>query len=93
MQKFTLDDLVDLTRTYAGESEEGALDGDIVDVLFTHLGYDSVALMEVLSQIKHQYGIDLSDDSVDALRTPRAVIEKVNAVISSQGDNRKKVSS
>ncbi|MFG1666843.1 acyl carrier protein [Streptomyces sp. Y7] len=93
MREFTLDDLVDLTRTYAGESEEGALDGDIVDVLFTHLGYDSVALMEVLSHIKHEYGIDLAEEAVDALKTPRAVIEKVNEVIRSQSGNRKKVSS
>ncbi|GAA3081897.1 acyl carrier protein [Streptomyces olivoverticillatus] len=92
MREFTLEDLVDLTRTYAGEAEEGALDGDIVDVLFTHLGYDSVALMEVLSHIKHEYGIDLADEAVGALKTPRAVIEKVNEVIRSQSDNRKKVS-
>ncbi|MER7770495.1 acyl carrier protein [Kitasatospora sp. NPDC096140] len=82
---------MDLTRTHAGESEEGALDGDIVDVLFTHLGYDSVALMEVLGQIKYQYGIDLAEDAVTALRTPRAVIEMVNAVILSKDDNGKKV--
>ena len=92
MREFTLEDLVDLTRTHAGEAEEGVLDGDIVDVLFTHLGYDSVALMEVLSQIKHQFGIDLADNAVEAMRTPRAVIEKVNEVIRSQGDDRKKVS-
>jgi act minimal PKS acyl carrier protein len=92
VREFTLEDLVDLTRTHAGEAEEGVLDGDIVDVLFTHLGYDSVALMEVLSQIKHQFGIDLADDAVEGMRTPRAVIEKVNEVIRSQGDNRKKVS-
>lgn len=93
MQEFTLEDLVNLTRAHAGESEEGVLNGDIVDVLFTHLGYDSVALMEILSQIKHQYGINLADDAVEGLRTPRAIIEKVNAVIGSKGDERKKVSS
>ncbi|MDX3117017.1 acyl carrier protein [Streptomyces scabiei] len=91
VREFTLDDLVGLTRTHAGEAEEGVLDGDIVDVLFTHLGYDSVALMEVLSHVKHEYGIDLAEDAVDALRTPRAVIEKVNEVIRSQSGERKKV--
>jgi len=55
MPKLTLEKLVDLTRTYAGEAEGGALDGDIIDVLFTNLGYDSVAVLEVIRQIKHEF--------------------------------------
>jgi multifunctional cyclase/dehydratase/O-methyltransferase len=81
MEKLTLAKLIDLTRTYAGEQEQGALDEDVIDILFGNLGYDSVALLEVVSQIKHQYGIDLSDDTVAAARTPRQVIEEVNRVI------------
>jgi act minimal PKS acyl carrier protein len=81
MEELTLARLVELTRVYAGESEEGALDGDVIDVVFGNLGYDSVALLEVMSQIKHQYGIDLADDTVGTAKTLRQVLEKVNQVI------------
>ncbi|MGN5376903.1 acyl carrier protein [Streptomyces lasalocidi] len=50
-------------------------------MLFGNLGYDSVALLEVVSQLKNQYGIDLSDDSMGTFRTPREVLEVVNATI------------
>ncbi|MGW3186087.1 acyl carrier protein [Kitasatospora sp. NPDC001119] len=83
MTELTLDDLIHLTRTYAGETEEGALDDDVVDVLFGNLGYDSIALLEVVAQIKHQYGIDLADDTIGTARTPREVLARVNSVIQS----------
>lgn len=83
MRELTLTELIDVTKTYAGEAEEGALDDDIIDVLFENLGYDSVALLEVISQIKHQFGIDLSEESVGRLKTPRQVLDAVNAVIRS----------
>ncbi|MGW4826636.1 acyl carrier protein [Amycolatopsis japonica] len=84
MRELTLTELIDVTKTYAGEVEEGALDEDIIDVLFENLGYDSVALLEVISQIKHQFGIDLSEESVGRLKTPRQVLDAVNAVIRSR---------
>ncbi|MBB6174237.1 act minimal PKS acyl carrier protein [Nocardiopsis mwathae] len=87
MRQLTLEELIDLTRTHAGESEAGALDGDILDVLFTNLGYDSLALLEIVAQIKQQYGIDLSDEAVGTLRTPREVIAKVNEVIREKQPN------
>ncbi|MEU1478302.1 acyl carrier protein [Streptomyces sp. NPDC001668] len=81
MRELTLEDLIVLTKTYAGEAEDGALDGDVIDVIFGNLGYDSVALLEVVSQIKNQYGIDLSDDTMGTFRTPREVLEAINVVI------------
>ncbi|MET9341818.1 acyl carrier protein [Nonomuraea sp. NPDC003804] len=81
MEELTLEKLIELTRTYAGEAEEAALGDDIIDVLFEQLGYDSVALLEVLSQIKHRYGLDLSDETVGRQRTPRDVLATVNEAI------------
>jgi minimal PKS acyl carrier protein len=81
VEELTLARLIELTRTHAGEYEQGALDGDVIDVLFGNLGYDSVALLEVMSQIRHQYGIDLADDTVGTAKTPRQVLEEVNQVI------------
>ncbi|CDR06327.1 methyltransferase [Streptomyces iranensis] len=57
------------------------MDGDVIDVLFGNLGYDSVALLEVLSQIRNQYGIDLADEVVGTSKSPRDVLNAVNAAI------------
>ncbi|GIM92596.1 acyl carrier protein [Paractinoplanes toevensis] len=85
MGEFKLDELLDLTRNHAGEPDDVDLDERIVDVMFEHLGYDSVALLEVLSQIRSSYGIDLSDDVMNRNRTPREVLDAVNAVIQRRG--------
>lgn len=85
MEELTLAELVRVTRSRAGEAEDGVLNGDILDVLFEQLGYDSVALLEVLSEINHEYGLDLSEQTVASLKTPRAVLDTVNRIISERG--------
>ncbi len=87
MRELTLADLVRVTRSRAGEAEEGVLNGDILDVLFEQLGYDSVALIEVLSEINHEYETDLSEQTVASLKTPRAVLDTVNRIIRERGVN------
>jgi act minimal PKS acyl carrier protein len=92
MPGFKLDDLLELTRNHAGEPDEFELDEQIVDVMFEQLGYDSVALLEVLNQIRSQYGIDLSDETMNRTKTPREVLDAVNAVIEQRGSATKGVS-
>lgn len=81
MQEFTLQELFELTRDRAGEPEDRELDADVVDVVFERLGYDSVALLEVLSEIRHRFGIELADETMHRRRTPREVLDAVNVVI------------
>jgi minimal PKS acyl carrier protein len=64
----------------AGEDEAAGLAGDILDVPFADLGYDSLALMESAARIKQEYGVDISDDILAELETPRAVLDLVNGV-------------
>ena len=56
MNAFTLDDLRRILRACAGEAESIDLDGDIVDIPFDELGYDSLALLELASRVEREYG-------------------------------------
>ncbi|RSM85675.1 acyl carrier protein [Kibdelosporangium aridum] len=74
---FTLEDLKRILREGSGET--GGLDGDILDVEFEALGYESLALLETTGRIERELGLKLDEDSVAAANTPRALVELVNA--------------
>lgn len=74
---FTIDDLRQILRDAAGEDEETTLDGDILDLEFDELGYDSLALLETAGRIGRDFGIRLSDDAVTEARTPRQLLALV----------------
>ncbi|WP_131786675.1 acyl carrier protein [Protofrankia symbiont of Coriaria ruscifolia] len=76
--------LVDVLRESAGDVEDVDLDGDILDVPFTDLGYDSIALLEVSGHIERDYGISLGDDAVQEATTIRAFLDLVNAQLRHQ---------
>ncbi|SCG58535.1 acyl carrier protein [Micromonospora halophytica] len=78
MNEFTVDDLTTILRECAGEDDESALDGDILDVEFGSLGYDSIAMMETAGRIKIDYGVVLADDVVLSAGTPRELVRLVN---------------
>jgi act minimal PKS acyl carrier protein len=77
MTTFTLDDLVDVMRVAAGENDDAGLDGDILDVPFSELGYDSLAVMETVSRIERDRGVKLPDE-LAAIATPREFLAAVN---------------
>jgi minimal PKS acyl carrier protein len=78
MNNFTIHDLTRLMRKCAGENEEISLDGDIADVAFDDLGYDSLALMETASAIERELKISLPDDLVFEAGTPGSLVAIVN---------------
>ncbi|MEV1062966.1 acyl carrier protein [Streptomyces sp. NPDC050263] len=78
----SLDDLTRILRESAGEDETVDLSGDIADVSFTDLGYDSLALLEVASRITREYRVSLPDEELDRAETPRAFVELVNTELS-----------
>jgi act minimal PKS acyl carrier protein len=77
MSKLTLDDLRNLMREAAGDA--GYLDGDILDVSFNDIGYDSLALLEAVARVERQYGVKIGDDAVANIESPRDFLELVNA--------------
>lgn len=75
----TLADLTRMLRESAGEEEGVDLDGDVLDTSFIDLGYDSLALLQVIGQIQREYGTEIPDDAVVDAETPRALLDLINA--------------
>ncbi|WP_261564683.1 acyl carrier protein [Frankia gtarii] len=75
---FTVSDLTRLMREVAGEDESVDLDGDILDLDFADLGYDSLAILETSGRIARDYGIVLDDDALTDAHTPRVFLGLVN---------------
>jgi act minimal PKS acyl carrier protein len=74
----TLTDLTRMLRESAGEEEGVNLDGDVIDTPFIDLGYDSLALLQVIGQIQRDYGVVVPDDAVVDAETPRALLALIN---------------
>jgi act minimal PKS acyl carrier protein len=77
----TLDDLRTILNSSAGVDESVDLSGDISYQNFTDLGYDSLALLEVVSQVEKRYGVSIPDDLIADLETPHALLQEVNSRI------------
>ncbi|MFC5827899.1 acyl carrier protein [Nonomuraea insulae] len=76
----TIDDLRRLLLVAAGDSDVADLHGDIADVRFEALGYDSIALLETASLIERDFGVKVGDDIAGA-DTPREFLAQVNAAV------------
>ncbi|MGX1673430.1 acyl carrier protein [Streptomyces sp. NPDC055400] len=81
MDRLELSDLKTLLRECAGEEEGVDLDGDVIDVTFMELGYDSLALLQTTGRIEREYGIRLDEDGLDEAETPRALLALVDRAL------------
>jgi act minimal PKS acyl carrier protein len=77
MATFTIADLRRIIVEAAGQSEEGTLDGDILEVTFEELGYDSIAMLETASRVEREMRVTLPDEMVTEATTPRKFIDLV----------------
>lgn len=75
----TIADLRRVLCEAAGTADGVDLDGDILDLEFAELGYDSLALLETASRISLEFGVKLDDDVVVAANTPRRLLTAVNS--------------
>ncbi|MFC8920330.1 acyl carrier protein [Streptomyces sp. WAC05374] len=82
MKLLELTDLTALLRECAGEDEGVDLDGDILDVLFIDLGYDSLALLQTTGRIERDFDLVLDEEAIDEADTPRAYLDLVNRALS-----------
>ncbi|MEO3845308.1 MULTISPECIES: acyl carrier protein [unclassified Streptomyces] len=79
MSEFTLSHLVALIRDCAGESDVADLSGDIADMAFDELGYDSLALLELSARIKQTLGVEVAESE---MRTPGGTLRLINEAVS-----------
>ncbi|RCG26843.1 acyl carrier protein [Sphaerisporangium album] len=78
MTTFTLDDMRRIMGGCAGVPETLDLAGDIGEVSFAELGYDSLAVLEMAARIQQRLGVRIPDDAVDEMKTPQAAVDYVN---------------
>jgi act minimal PKS acyl carrier protein len=78
-KNFTVDDLRQALLTCAGKAADVDLDGEIADIDFADLGYDSLALIETSSFLARRLAIGLPEDALAETPTPRRFVELINA--------------
>ncbi|QHC33304.1 acyl carrier protein [Streptomyces sp. HF10] len=81
MSHISLPRLVQIIRECAGDSDEQDLDGDILDVTFQDLGYDSLALLEISAKIEQDFGVSVPEGEI---KTPRNTLQLINSKITEE---------
>jgi act minimal PKS acyl carrier protein len=84
LTEFTLEDLKRVLLAAAGVADGADLDGDILDLTFEDLGYDSIALLETVGCVERERGLSLDDSVVGEAKTPRLFLEFVNGTVAAK---------
>lgn len=75
----SIDDLRGILVACAGgDDNDDALHGDISDISFEELGYDSLALIETTAALKLEHGVVISDEEITEASTPGELLKLVN---------------
>lgn len=79
MNQFTLQDLDKTAGACVGvDDKTEPITENNADKSFEDLGYDSLAIFELTTKLEHDLPIQVSDDEIEGLVTPRAVVEFIN---------------
>ncbi|MCX4527172.1 MULTISPECIES: acyl carrier protein [unclassified Streptomyces] len=81
MYQITISDLQTIMRQCAGEDEDALSLEQAPDRPFEELGYDSLALLETLSRIERDYGVELCEDKVGGIDTAAELVDFVNSLL------------
>jgi act minimal PKS acyl carrier protein len=68
-----------ILRDSAGVEAGVDLDGEILDITFEDLGYDSIAVLETAAKITQEYGVSIDDDVLTVSTTPRELLALIGA--------------
>jgi len=82
MQVLTMDELYTIMLESAGAWNPAEHATEVADTAYPQLGYDSLALLEILIRIERAFGVSLPEDTVLSTETPRATLAAVNAKLS-----------
>lgn len=67
-------ELRQILRESAGVEAGVDLDGEILDITFEDLGYDSIAVLETAAKLTLEYGVPIDDDALTVATTPRELL-------------------
>jgi act minimal PKS acyl carrier protein len=74
-----LPELRRILRESAGVESGVDLEGEILDITFEDLGYDSIAVLETVAKITQEYGVPIDDDGLTVEATPRQLLALIGA--------------
>jgi act minimal PKS acyl carrier protein len=77
---FTIDDLILIMKRVGGAADDVDLNGDVADVALADLGFDSLAILEIQSQIEVQHQMSLPDNAIVTTSTPREAAVAIAAL-------------
>ncbi|RKT55660.1 acyl carrier protein [Saccharothrix australiensis] len=78
MITLTITDFGRIVESCVGTGNVAALDTAALDTEFADLGIDSLAVYEIVTRLQDELGVRISDDEIERLTTPRALIAFVN---------------
>ena len=81
----SLTNLEEFLNASTGQEEPITLDRSMMDVDFDDLGVDSLAILELVDRIQEAYHLSIDDETVPELRTPRMMLDHVNARLENRG--------
>lgn len=79
MSSISFDDLKAVMGRCIGELDGQEISESDLGTSFTDLGYDSLAVLEIASQLQREYGLKIPDEAIESMESPQAVIDYVNA--------------
>lgn len=82
MSGITFDELKAIMSRCTGDTDSGQLRADDLTTPFTEIGYDSLAVLEIASQLQREYGMQIPDEAIEEMSSPQAVLDYVNASLS-----------
>lgn len=78
MSVLTIDDFKTILRVVAGDDDSIDLSADVTDTPLADLGYDSLAILEIVAVVQQRYGITVPDDSTERMTTPGEAVAYLN---------------
>lgn len=81
MSTFTLAEFKKIVAASYDSVAAAALDETSLETEFSDLGYDSLLVYEIITRIQDDYAVSISDEEIDALKTPGALIAHVAGLL------------
>lgn len=82
MSTLSVDKLIEIMRATQGESADtSSLTEEALDTPFTDLSVDSLAVLEVVTQIQDEFQVRVPDAAMEEMKTPRQILDYVNGLL------------
>ncbi len=77
-EQLTPQDLKAIADETSGVTDGITFDDTTLDTPLRELGYDSLAVLEIVSAIQRKLKVQVPDEAIEEMRTARAILDYVN---------------